>query len=97
MLNEMEIQDQSDTPVLKKGNKEACKRYYERNSKATKRRVLLNEISHFGRISKETTLKKWDIDIHDVIEAFRKYRALCQPEEYEKKLTMFRVLISNML
>jgi|APSaa5957512493_1039668.scaffolds.fasta_scaffold112984_2 hypothetical protein len=94
---DMEIANESETHIKKKGNKEACKRYYERNSKATKRRVLLNEISHFGRLSKESTLRKWDIDIHDVIKAFRKYRELCPPEEYDKKLTMFRVLISNML
>ena len=97
MLNEMEMQDQSDAKVLKRGNKEACKRYYERNSKAAKRRVLLHEISHFGRISKEATLKKWDIDIHDIIEAFRKYRDLCPPEEYSTKLNLFRILVSNML
>ena len=97
MGNDMEMHEKSDVPVLAKGNKEACRRYYARNSKMAKRRVLLHEISHFGRLSKEETLTKWDIDIHDVIEAFRKYRELCPPEEYAKKLTMFRVLISNML
>ena len=89
----MEMPEQSDA----KGNKEACRRYYARNSKAAKRRVLLNEISHFGRVSKEATLKKWDIDIHEVIDAIRKYRELCPPEDYANKITMFRVLISNML
>jgi len=94
MVNDVEMQNEQD---LAKGNKEACRRYYARNAKATKRRVLLHEISRFGRISKESTLQKWDIGIHDVIEAFRKYREFCPPEDYEKKLTMFRVLISNML
>jgi len=93
----MEMEEKSDVTILAKGNKEACKRYYARNAKATKRRVLLHEISHFGRISKEATLKKWDIDIHDIIEAFRKYREFCPPEDYANKLTVFRVLISNML
>ena len=97
MGNDMEMEVEQDTEILAKGNKEACRRYYARNAKATKRRVLLHEISRFGRISKESTLKKWDIDIHDVIEAFRKYREICPPEDYEKKLTVFRVLISNML
>ncbi len=91
------MEEKSDVTILAKGNKEACKRYYARNAKATKRRVLLHEISHFGRISKEATLKKWDIDIHDIIEAFRKYREFCPPEDYANKLTVFRVLISNML
>ena len=43
---------------LASGNKNACKRYYERNANAAKRRVLLNEISRFGRISKKETLEK---------------------------------------
>ena len=70
MGSEMEILINQKKP----GNKEACKRYYEKNSKAAKRRVLLNEISRFGRISKQATLNKWDISIHDVIEAFRKFK-----------------------
>lgn len=93
----MEMQQEQDTTILAKGNKEACRRYYARNAKATKRRVLLHEISRFGRVSKEATLKKWDIDIHDVIEAFRKYREFCPPEEYPTKLNLFRILVSNML
>ena len=99
MGNDMEMDDVSDVPILAKGNKEACRRYYARNSKASKRRVLMHEheISHFGRVSKEATLKKWDIDVHDVIDAFRKYREFCPPEDYANKLTMFRVLISNIL
>ena len=54
---------------VKPGNKEACKRYYERNSKSAKRRVLLNEISRFGRISKQETLEKWEISIHEIIDS----------------------------
>ena len=53
MINEQE--------KIAPGNKEACRRYYARNSKVAKRRVLLHEISRFGRISKAS--------IHDVIDA----------------------------
>ena len=86
------LNDQEKLP----GNKEACRRYYERNSKSAKRRVLLHEISRFGRMTKVATLEKWDIDIHDVIEAFRKYRAN-NPEEIQDKILLFRILVGNML
>ena len=86
-----------EQPKLAPGNKEACKRYYEKNAKAAKRRVLINEISRFGRVSKESTLKKWDISIHDVIEAFRKYKETCPPEDIDTKILHFRILIGNML
>ena len=92
MGSEMEILSEQVNP----GNKEACKRYYSRNSKAAKRRVLLNDISRFGRISKESTLKKWDISIHDVIDAFRKFKAT-NPENLEEKIILFRILVANML
>ena len=93
MVSEVETQNEQ---VLLPGNKEACKRYYERNSKKSKRRVLLNEISRFGRLSTEATLAKWDITIHDVIEAFRKYKAL-SPDDLDKKLLKFRLLVGNIL
>ena len=93
MLNEMETPNEQ---VVLPGNKEACKRYYERNAKSAKRRVLLNEISRHGRISTEATLAKWDITIHDIIEAFRKYKALA-PDDLDKKLYKFRILVGNML
>ena len=89
MINEQE--------KLAPGNKEACRRYYARNSKVAKRRVLLHEISRFGRISKPSTLEKWDISIHDVIDAFRLYKENCSPEDLEEKILHFRVLVSNML
>lgn len=92
MGSEMEIEQTKLAP----GNQEACKRYYARNTKAAKKRVLLNEISRFGRISKESTLKKWDITIHDVIDAFRKFKET-NPEDLDKKLVVFRVLVGNML
>ena len=95
MRSEMEI-EQTKSTKLAPGNKEACKRYYARNSKAAKRRVLLNEISRFGRFSKESTLEKWDISIHDVIDAFRKFKDT-RPEDLEAKLVLFRVLVGNML
>ena len=95
MGSEMEIHNEQEK--LAPGNKEACKRYYARNSKAAKRRVLLNEISRFGRISKESTLEKWDISIHDVIDAFRKYKDSCPPDELDEKVLLFRVLVGNML
>ena len=78
------------------GNKEACKRYYAKNAVAAKRRVLLNEISRFGRISKESTLEKWDISIHDVIDAFRKFKET-NPENLDQKVLLFRILVGNML
>ena len=90
MGSDMEIEQ------IKQGNKEACKRYYERNSKAAKRRVLINEISRFGRISNQKTLEKWDITIHDVIEAFRKFKEN-SPEDIDKKILKFRILVGNML
>ena len=95
MGSEMEILN--GQVKLAPGNKEACKRYYARNSKAAKRRVLLNEISRFGRISKASTLEKWDISIHDVIDAFRKYKDSCPPDELDEKVLLFRVLVGNML
>ena len=81
------------------GNKEACRRYYARNTAAAKRRVVLNEISRFGRCSRESTLQKWDISIHDVIEAFRKYKGSFAgpPEDLHQKVLLFRVLVGNML
>jgi len=84
-----------ETTKIAPGNKEACKRYYARNAKSAKRRVLLNDISRFGRISKEATFEKWDITIHDVIEAFRTYKAN-NPENRDKVLA-FRRLIGNMV
>lgn len=86
----------SEQEKIAPGNKEACKRYYARNSKSAKRRVLLNEISRFGRISKESTLKKWDITIHDVIDAFRKFKE-SNPQDLAEKILLFRVLVGNML
>lgn len=94
----MEMQvNVNEEEKLKPGNKEACRRYYARNSKLAKRRVLLHEISRFGRISKESTLQKWDVSIHDVIDAFRKYKENCSPQDLEEKILLFRVLVSNML
>lgn len=89
----------SEEVKLAPGNKEACKRYYARNSKAAKRRVLLNEISRFGRISKETTLEKWDVSVHDVIDAFRKFKESFHgpPDILNEKVIQFRVLVGNML
>lgn len=95
MVNGMEILREQEHKLP--GNKEACKRYYEKNAKNAKRRVVVNEISRFGRIPKEETLEKWDISIHDVIFAFRKYRQERTPEELEKKLLKFRILVGNML
>ena len=92
MGSEMEIEQVKMEP----GNKNACKRYYERNSKAAKRRVLINEISRFGRISKQETLEKWGISIHDVIDAFQKFKEN-NPENLDKKILKFRVLVGNML
>ena len=92
MGSEMEIEQTKLAP----GNKEACKRYYARNSKNAKRRVLLNEISRFGRISKESTLQKWDISIHDVIDAFRKFKDT-NPVDIDHKVILFRILVGNML
>ena len=97
MGNDMEMQEEQDNTILAKGNKEACRRYYARNAKATKRRVLLHEISRFGRISKIQTLEKWDISIYDVIEAFRKYRGSCPQDDLEEKILQFRILVGNML
>lgn len=77
-------------------NKEACKKYYERNSSAAKRRVLLNEISRQGRLPKETTLLKWQITIHEVITAFREYKAK-NDNIPPHKIIAFRVLVGNML
>lgn len=84
---------------LAPGNKEACRRYYARNSAAAKRRVVLNEISRFGRCSKESTLQKWDISIHDAIVAFRKFKVSFagSPEDLHQKVLLFRVLVGNML
>jgi hypothetical protein len=96
MGSEMEmLSEQEKTP----GNKEACKRYYARNSKAAKRRVLLNEISRFGRISKQATLEKWEISIHDVIDSFRKFKDNYSgdTEDLQNKIILFRVLVGNML
>ena len=77
------------------GNKEACRRYYARNAKAAKRRVLLNEISRLGRLSSEDTYEKWDVTIHDIIDAFRIYKAN-HPED-TKRLVKFRLLVGNLL
>ena len=85
----------STDEILAPGNKEACKRYYARNAKSAKRRVLLNDISRFGRMSKEATFEKWDITIHDVIQAFRIYKKN-HPENGDKILA-FRRLIGNMV
>ena len=84
MGNEMEILSEQ----VKPGNKEACKRYYERNANAAKRRVLINEISRFGRISNQKTLEKWGISIHDVIDAFQKFKEN-NPEDIDKKILKF--------
>ena len=92
MGSDMEIEQVKMEP----GNKNACKRYYERNANAAKRRVLLNEISRFGRISNQKTLEKWDISIHDVINAFQKFKEN-NPENLEKKILKFRILVGNML
>ena len=99
MGSEMEMKEPNEQIKLAPGNKEACKRYYAKNSKAAKRRVLLNEISRFGRISKQSTLEKWDISIHDVIDSFRKFKDnfLGDPEDLDAKLIRFRVLVGNML
>ena len=81
--------------ALVPGNKEACKRYYAKNTKAAKRRVLLNEISRLGRLSSEETYEKWGVTIHDIIDAFRIYKA-AHPDD-TKRLIRFRVLVGNLL
>ena len=90
MSNKMELE-------MLPGNKEACRRYYARNAHAAKRRVLLNDIAKHGRISKEVTFEKWGVTIHDVIDAFRKYRENHPGPEGEDKLLRFRILVGNML
>ena len=95
MGNDMEMDSAQTVNTFVPGNKEACKRYYARNAKAAKRRVLLNEISRLGRISNETTYEKWDVTIHDIIEAFRVYKNT-HPED-TKRLVKFRVLVGNLL
>ena len=95
MGNDMEMDSAQTVNTFVPGNKEACKRYYARNAKAAKRRVLLNDISRFGRMSKEATFEKWDITIHDVIQAFRIYKTH-HPENGDKILA-FRRLIGNMV
>jgi hypothetical protein len=91
----MEMDDEQSTTVFVPGNASACKRYYARNAKAAKRRVLLNEISRLGRISSEETYEKWDVTVHDIIDAFRVYKNL-HPED-TKRLIKFRVLVGNLL
>ena len=91
----MEMDDEHTTTVFVPGNASACKRYYQRNAKAAKRRVLLNEISRLGRISSEATYAKWDVTVHDIIDAFRVYKSL-HPED-TKRLIKFRVLVGNLL
>ena len=95
MANDNEPLNEQPATVFVPGNASACKRYYQRNAKAAKRRVLLNEISRLGRISSEETYSKWDVDIHDIVEAFRVYKKL-HPED-TKRLIKFRVLVGNLL
>ena len=54
-----------------------------------------NEISRLGRLSSEDTYEKWDVTIHDIIDAFRIYKAN-HPED-TKRLVKFRLLVGNLL
>jgi len=82
---------------LTPGNNAACKRYYERNTLASRRRVLLHAVTRFGRVSKKTTLDECNVDIFEIIQAFRKYKQSCSGDISEKKLTKFQMLIGEML
>ena len=81
---------------MESGNNAACKRYYEKNAAAAKKRVLLSDIRTKGRLPTEQTLALWGITVHEVIYAYRLHMEKCAPET-PKKLGEFRILVGNML
>ena len=81
-----------------KGNASACKRYYQKNTAAAKKRVLLSDIRIKGRLPTEQTLALWGITVYEVIDAYRIYMQKCESNlETPKKLAEFRILVGNML
>ena len=55
-------------------NSAACRKYYEANKDAAFRRVTMNAIRK-GCVPKESTIKKYDINIFELIENYREFLA----------------------
>ena len=76
-------------------NAACCKRYYESHKEEAFRRTTMNAIRK-GRVPKESTIKKYDIDIYELIDCYREFLASGETVNPNRDLK-FRILVANLI
>ena len=77
-------------------NARHCSTYYRKDPSAQKRRVIINGMKNHGRLPALRTLRKWNIDIHAVINCYEHLKQK-DAQKWDKIALRVRVLVANML
>ena len=66
--------------------------YYERNKHASHRKCLLHNMKTRGRVPQQETVRKYEIDIAQLVSAWRTY-VKAVPEPSAEKIGKFQTLL----